>query len=496
MKFSKDIKTSFNIFSSLFTIPIGILVWVTSFPFAFSAMKLWLIMATFVTGYLFIKFSLRLPSKKEYLQMITFGTIIYISMSFLLLYKMHGLQFFKDTFNLIVKFDISVWLSIFMITLMIVLKIAFFFSNFILKPFLLSIHKKKYKKFMPFNSEDVINNLAKIATEDKGCDHSKHEKLKENLRSVTLLNSNGNQLLLAYGREILVLDNNDLSNPVLITKFSLDYYIDDMFILDSTTIVCYTAEYCGKIMLLNVSNLQDISLLTSYDIQRLNTLIKVNENMLACAYERTFVMLIDVSNRKKLKSLGEYNLNTSGGVVGDLFIHNDILICAHQFTKLDISNPKKIKFIENNKVSIDYYNFVQINDNTVGFCWRGDYGGGTFVLEKLPDFKHMGGYNVKYCLNSIIVLNKQTVAAINSGKIILLDISNDKNIELLSEFDIDKYELSGYKKIHKIVKINNSTLAYYGQNTLLYLDVTNRKQIREIGTSIDIGKMITNQRSQ
>jgi hypothetical protein len=453
MTFSKEILTSFIVFAGLFALPIVVFVRTISVSVALSVTNGLLVVATFATGYLFTRLNRRLPTRKEYFQMIGFGTFVYCSMLVLIFYKMYDIQFLKDIVSLLMKLEIAVWISLFVIILLPALMIAFCF--------------------------------AKIGAEDKGCDKPEYQEWKENLRSATLFDQTGERLLLSYGREVLIVSSKDPSNPVVITTYSLDNYVEGMFMLDTTTVVCYTKAECGKIMLLDLSNLQNITILISYDVKWLNTLIKVNENMLASAGGE-YVRLQDVSNRHEFKPLGEYFIENTGGGIGELFVYDDILVCGRHITKLDISDPKKIKLINDNMLSADYYSFIRINKSTFGLCWGFDYGSHTFVLESLPDFKHLGGYRTESNLHSIILINQNTLAAISYKNIIMLDISNPEKIELLCEFDIDRYGLIGHDKIHRIVKINDAKIAYYGQSSLLFLDVSNRKQIREIGALTNI----------
>ena len=96
-------------------------------------------------------------------------------------------------------------------------------------------------------------------------------------------------------------------------------------------------------------------------------------------------------------------------------------------------------------------------------------GGNYFVIDELPSYKNISRYSINYSFKSLILFDTNTIALITE-KLILLDISNEKNICIIAEINLEKYKTKEYiDKDAYIIKINSNTIYYVSRTYMIWL---------------------------
>lgn len=107
-------------------------------------------------------------------------------------------------------------------------------------------------------------------------------------------------------------------------------------------------------------------------------------------------------------------------------------------------------------------------------------GGNYFVIDELPSYKNISRYSINYSFKSLILFDTNTIALITE-KLILLDISNEKNICIIAEINLEKYKTKEYiDKDAYIIKINSNTIYYVSRTYIVVFKILENYIIEEV----------------
>ena len=107
-------------------------------------------------------------------------------------------------------------------------------------------------------------------------------------------------------------------------------------------------------------------------------------------------------------------------------------------------------------------------------------GGNYFVIDVLPSYKNISRYSINYSFKSLILFDTNTIALITE-KLILLDISNEKNICIIAEINLEKYKTKEYiDKDAYIIKINSNTIYYVSRTYIVVFKILENYIIEEV----------------
>lgn len=360
-----------------------------------------------------------------------------------------------------------------------------FFLNFIFNKF--NTYPKYLSTFMPTEFEIKKIDIPLIKKFLLKFYKNEKEEIYQNNTSFSLV-FNKDIFIVAYDNKIVFLNYNlDLK---FLTNYELKYSISKILKINDTTILSWgqrNIKFCNRnyfitfnyTTLIDISDINNITILNEFEDSKRNitTIVKINSNLFAASINRS-VVLFEINNTTNMNILSRYNTKH---VQKELtVINNNELLCNEDLLRLDISNPKEIKLIEVEYGMAYIENIIKIDEKRIFYHEYYERGGNYFVIDELPSYKNISRYSINYSFKSLILFDTNTIALI-TDKLILLDISNEKNICIIAEINLEKYKTKEYiDKEAYIIKINSNTIYYISKTYVVVFKILENYAIEEV----------------
>lgn len=283
------------------------------------------------------------------------------------------------------------------------------------------------------------------------------------------LSFNKNIFIASFNNQLLFF--NYEKTLTYINNYQLKYIPNGIIKINDTLIGCFGTRNVhfssnihysfsiDYITLLDISSIDNIKKIweVGYPQMKVKTITKVHNGLLSIAINNA-VTLLDISNHKKIKFLSSYdNLKYEQKEI--IAIDEKQILCNDPLVQFDLNNPKNIKLKEKIVYGMEYYsNLFKIDKERIAYTEGRERSNDYLIISQIPSFKCLGKYLIDSYLQPTILFDTNTLVTLNKN-LTFLDITNEENINVISEYSLEKYTTSINNEV-SMIKMDDNTIFY------------------------------------